>query len=148
MFCPKCHVNSLEVHPVIGQGFELEQCTKCQGLWFDAGELETALAELAEQDLEIPADTKTLPVQCPKCRRLLKTFNYPGTYAKIEMCGNCRGFWLDAEEWDEIVRVREYRKTHPQEPCEIAEDEDDDKTRSVKKRLLDMINRTIESMTS
>ncbi|MFH1561964.1 MAG: zf-TFIIB domain-containing protein [Nitrospirota bacterium] len=37
MHCPKC---GQELHHVELEGITLDKCNKCQGLWFDKGELE------------------------------------------------------------------------------------------------------------
>ncbi len=37
-------------------------------------------------------------------------FDYPQTYVEVDMCGHCRGLWLDKGEAKEIKAVRKHRK--------------------------------------
>jgi Zn-finger nucleic acid-binding protein len=49
----KCPVDSSPLIVVEREGIELDYCTKCKGIWFDAGELEL-LAEALQENIEIP----------------------------------------------------------------------------------------------
>ena len=40
--CPKC---GAELMTIIFRGVELDKCSRCQGIWFDCGELEQVMAE-------------------------------------------------------------------------------------------------------
>lgn len=38
MHCPKCGANLIEINY---QGMSIDKCTSCEGIWLDAGELES-----------------------------------------------------------------------------------------------------------
>lgn len=139
MYCPKCFSDTLVSFDVEGHDFSVEQCTKCSGLWFDGGELEQSLGELSVKALKVPRNSELTPLPCPHCRKKLYSFKYPRTYAKIEMCKACNGIWLDKNEFDEISTVREHSKgaSHEEEPVQDS---------SSKGKLVDFINRTIDSL--
>jgi Zn-finger nucleic acid-binding protein len=140
MYCPKCHSDSLVTFEVDGQDFTIERCSKCGGLWFDGGELEQSLGELAAKYLKkVPPGSELTPLPCPHCQKKLYSFKYPGTYATVEMCKACGGIWLDKNEFDEISTVRKHRQENNvnDEPPEPG---------GAKGSLLGFINRTIENL--
>jgi Zn-finger nucleic acid-binding protein len=106
MICPKCQEPHLQTTRVKGKDLTVEACSKCKGIWFDAGELGRAMA-MAEAPLSVPRNAVRLVSQCPKCGKPLYAFHYPGTRVAIEACRRCAGLWLDAGEFGEIRKARE-----------------------------------------
>ena len=51
MICPVCHIDMIVVEY---ERIELDHCTGCHGVWFDAGELSQVIAFLVEGGLEKP----------------------------------------------------------------------------------------------
>ncbi|MCC6680657.1 MAG: zf-TFIIB domain-containing protein [Phycisphaeraceae bacterium] len=80
-------------------------CPRCQGCWFDGGDLESALS-VASRGLAAPKDAPEGDRPCPRDGTLMRQFDYPQTLARIDMCPRCRGIWLDARELQEIRVVR------------------------------------------
>jgi len=110
MRCPKCRTQELVAHDVEDTTVNVDVCPTCNGVWFDAGELEATLADLAVDDLRVPSRSKRAPFVCPRCGKMMFAFNYPQTFAQIDMCKNCGGVWLDANEYEEIAAVRHKHK--------------------------------------
>jgi len=114
MDCPKC-VGKLEKKKV--ENVELDACTVCEGIWFDAGELEAVIkadstdrfdyidvgreefdgAEIAASGVNLN-DKKG---RCPRCddsTDLVQTQYERDEKLKIDMCPKGHGIWLDGGE--------------------------------------------------
>jgi Zn-finger nucleic acid-binding protein len=89
---------------------EVDQCAKCQGVWLDDGEIAQLIGAVAVRPLPIPRNAVEQQGQlCPRCRKPLFLFSYPGTATVIDVCQQCAGIWLDAGELQEIAKVRRER---------------------------------------
>lgn len=138
MMCPVCRRLTLVTCKVRGAAIQVERCPQCNGIWFDRSELERAMPE-AVKHLHPPDEAPPVDRLCPKCVEPLVRFQYPQTYVQIDMCPECRGLWLDTREYSEIHAVRGHlRKTGRLEPDAVG---------GVKGALLDLIDRTISSLT-
>ena len=42
-------------------------------------------------------------IQCPRCNRRLAAIDYHTTGIAVDYCGECRGAWLDAREFEKII---------------------------------------------
>lgn len=104
MKCPRCHDAELAPCKACGGDVTVEYCRHCQGVWFEAGEMEQVL-DVAAKDLEKRSGYRSVP--CPNCGEAMKAFTYPQTLAEVDMCGRCNGIWLDGGEFKEIKTVRE-----------------------------------------
>src|SRR4051812_19912618 len=113
MNCPKCP-GQLEDHEI--EGLHVDCCFVCEGLWFDAGELQEVLqrdgkdldfVDVGGQEYDglelkkagIDLDNKT--GACPRCND--KTSLVPHEYEKnhtlkIDVCPKGHGVWLDGGE--------------------------------------------------
>jgi Zn-finger nucleic acid-binding protein len=112
MKCPRDGTVLQRVHT---NGLELDKCHKCDGLWFDKGELEDLRAkdvadvEAVLEDLYgspdyVPGKTEGF-MKCPRCDGRLRSHLY--TYidpVKIDSCETCFGMWLDDGELDKILQ--------------------------------------------
>lgn len=112
--CPRCKGEGAPRGPcdlkrrlVKGTAIVIDWCPRCEGLWFDGGELERSF-EAADQQMEVPADALAGSRDCPHGHGPMWTFKYPKTLATIEMCGKCFGVWLDGGQFQEIRVVREH----------------------------------------
>jgi hypothetical protein len=92
---------------------ELDYCTKCLGVWFDAGELEL----LAER---LSLDKETLPLheiwalpdanvsekarRCPICRKKMRKAHI-GEESKVllDICPTQNGIWFDSGEVIQVL---------------------------------------------
>ncbi len=73
MNCPVCGTRSMYV--VEHAGIELDVCADCQGIWFDAAELDLLLG--AEAPRGLPAATAAAEAKrpCPRCRKAMAKAN-------------------------------------------------------------------------
>ncbi len=111
--CPRCRNVILGKKLVEGCDVEIDHCPECDGMWFDGGELESLLGDLAADFREMPLGPPMYTVLCPVCREPMINGNYPGTYVKIDYCRDCGGLWLDRDEFQEIFTVRDSKDQNP-----------------------------------
>ena len=104
MKCPKCKSSDLKENKVKGYNFPVDLCRDCKGIWFDRSELESLL-KISVKTLKIPSQARQQPFHCPRCQKLLYAFSYPHTMVIVDMCPQCEGIWLDANEFKEIKFV-------------------------------------------
>ncbi len=108
MNCPKCE------HPteaVAYEGIEIDRCTNCGGLWFDALEAEhlkemkgSEAIDTGEAEVGQVYDESRL-VSCPKCRVAMIRMSDPEQpHIHFESCPTCYGVFFDAGEF------RDYRE--------------------------------------
>ncbi len=99
--CPKC---SRSMSAWQAGDVELDHCTQCKGLWFDANELSRHLFNISGSGLKVAA---TEPVQthltCPRCgtgQHLDATFFHD---VAVESCSECGGIFLDLGELYDLL---------------------------------------------
>ena len=109
MHCPKCVKSSLKPRTIKNTKTVVDTCSICKGVWFDANELNDVLP-VASKELNPPNDSQKTGMTCPRCRVQLMAFNYPQTYVKVDMCGECKGLWLNPSEFREIKIIRQNLK--------------------------------------
>jgi len=112
MKCPRDGTTLAKVNLL---DLELDKCHKCDGIWFDPGELERLrdlkvedVEEIIEQkygDPEFEAGTVDNYMRCPRCgdarlRRQGYTYVNP---VNIDRCETCRGIWIDDGELNAII---------------------------------------------
>ncbi len=118
MDCPKC-VGKLEEKTI--EGIEVDVCTVCEGIWFDAGELEAVIKKDSKDfdyiDVGREAfDGKELATagidldsrkgKCPRCgTELVQTQYEKGHKVRVDICPQGHGLWLDGGEI-ELLRKR------------------------------------------
>ena len=103
MYCPQCRTQTLAPRSL--KSVTVDACPQCQGVWFESRELEKAV-DVAARNLSVPDEATVTGRLCPECRKHLHQFYYPQTYCTVDMCGSCRGLWLDHNELTEIRVVR------------------------------------------
>lgn len=102
MRCPKCRADMEQVNY---EGTEIDRCTICNGIWFDAGEIEILRDKQAAAAIDI-GDEKTGKesnvidrYQCPRCSgAMVRVVDPRQTHIWYETCGSCHGSYLDAGE--------------------------------------------------
>jgi Zn-finger nucleic acid-binding protein len=110
MICPTCR----EVMIVVEQDkIELDHCTNCAGVWFDAGELELMLEKMGldsgaltlAQIADLPdAETAEKKRRCPVCGRKMKKRNIGREpEVLIDVCLWGDGLWFDGGEVHQII---------------------------------------------
>jgi len=107
--CPKCRAS---MGPVEADGVEVDRCTGCGGIWFDAGELDwLAQSEIAEvidvgESAEGEAMNEMTRIDCPRCGRPTRHSADPyKPHIRYEICSGCEGVFLDAGEFRDLARL-------------------------------------------
>lgn len=103
MQCPKC--GSL-FETVKYAGIEVDRCTKCRGIWFDAAEREGLKAVRGSEVIDVgdPEVGKTYNVidriECPRCHtQMIRMVDAKQSHIWFESCPVCYGSFLDAGEF-------------------------------------------------
>ncbi len=115
MKCLRCESVELEAH-THGTGpdeITVDECPSCGGMWLDPDELKQ-MDDSLSIDLEQIPYTSIAPtsddaaVYCPRCSGapVLKK-GYPANYpdAVVDICRECKGFWLDKNELRKLREV-------------------------------------------
>lgn len=129
--CPKCD-GKPELDRISFKLTDVDQCPKCEGVWFDhsAPELTTILEtgrDNVPQELKdalecdagrvVLEPDKANPWKCPRCGIRLRTYWYAseiGKSFKIEGCPAGCGVWLDDGELSKANEfLRDLRKPMP-----------------------------------
>ncbi len=115
MECPKCHesLETVEIGPV-----RVERCPRCAGTWYDKGELRVLRDKESQgayswidfdlwKDIEKFRARRQLRYSCPRDASPMTTVHYGESSIAVDICPECKGMWLDKEEYGEIVRYLE-----------------------------------------
>ena len=148
MNCPKCNT-ALAQKRFKGRETDVDYCAKCQGVWFDDGELSSIIGVRARNHAPAPT-ARPSALSCPRCAKPLVLFPYPGTMTVIDGCRTCRGVWLDGGEFQELAKLRREPESaaaarprpRPQAPSVPAAVE----IPGVKGQMIRFIDRTIEAL--
>jgi PAT family beta-lactamase induction signal transducer AmpG len=109
MRCPKCRADMEQIDV---EGIEVDRCTICNGIWFDAGEMDLLKNKQAAAAIDI-GDAKTGKqsnaidsYQCPRCSgAMVKVVDPRQTHIWYETCSACHGSYLDAGELRDMSNV-------------------------------------------
>jgi Zn-finger nucleic acid-binding protein len=133
MRCPKC-AEEMQTHPVGLHDVQVDECSKCGGMWLDRGEL----AQLSDGPRALPSSAwvnvdgeRRLP--CPSCAGTAgETFRESGEVSPmrtiapadepdlvLDRCDRCEGLWLDGGELTR-VRTRQWKTPPPAEPMRLG----------------------------
>lgn len=122
MNCVRCNV------PLEGkkyEGVQIDQCTRCHGVWLDEGELQQIIAreeetfspEMIQSAIingfaGIPEAEKDSVELCPKCGARMTAVNYAyHTGIIIDRCPSQHGIWFDGQEMEKIQANQEHWQT-------------------------------------
>ncbi len=103
---------------------QLDVCGKCEGQFFDSGEMFSAFGIKADPSYWDRAETggtvKNSDIHCPLCSTvmLLQAIKYEDKSVDIDRCGSCGGIWLDKGEVDTIMAISD--QMQPLVDAEIA----------------------------
>ncbi len=136
MQCPKCVKQALKQRKDRHSQVVVDFCPDCQGFWFDRDELNSVMS-VASKDLEAPSTSGQSDRNCPRCQVAMQAFNYPQTQVQIDMCPNCQGLWLDADEFKEIKAVRQHWKKQGKLDSDAAGG-------GIKGKLIEWVNKLAE----
>lgn len=110
----KCPRDGTILSKVSLLGVELDKCHRCDGIWFDRGELDrirdsgvTDAEEVLEKRYGNPkavAEKVEGHMRCPRCDGRLQRFSYSYIEAvSVDRCEKCLGLWLDDGELNAIA---------------------------------------------
>jgi hypothetical protein len=90
---------------------EIDYCNGCEGLWFDAGELELLLETEKDRSrfsnlFKEAEPEKEKSYDCPICGKRMLKFEV-GEQAKvvIDKCKRNHGLWLDKGELEQVLQL-------------------------------------------
>jgi uncharacterized protein len=111
MDCPKCNG---ELEEKIVENVTVHVCWVCEGIWFDAGELDKVLdsdaldfenIDVGRKELEGTGLAKEMIDEfnkkigkCPRCADGTAMDKVKSKNVLIDMCKKCHGVWLDGGE--------------------------------------------------
>ena len=109
MRCPKCRSDMLQIDV---QGTEVDRCSECNGLWFDAGEIEA----LRNKEAAAIIDTGSArqgreynlvdDYRCPRCGgEMCRTADEQQRHIWYETCAECNGSFFDAGEFLDLSQL-------------------------------------------
>jgi Zn-finger nucleic acid-binding protein len=108
MRCPKCRAD-MEV--IDYEGTEIDRCTICNGIWFDAGEIEQLQNTKAARAIDIGNQkvAKRLNTiedyDCPRCSGHMEKMVQPDQrHIWFETCRDCNGSFFDAGEFKDLSK--------------------------------------------
>ena len=106
MKCPKC--GSL-FNQVLFEDIQVERCSACNGMWFEALELQDLLKKKGSERIDIGDKNdfekthKIEDIYCPKDNvKLIKMVDIKQGHVWYESCGICKGIFLDATEFTDL----------------------------------------------
>jgi len=124
MNCPSCKTKKLSEKIKVGDVI-IDRCSFCTGLWFERDELRLAkdkkLKDARWMDIEIKdkslnwiefdlwKDESKFKSEkdirlCPHCETSLYKINYGDSGVEIDVCGVCKGIWLEKSEFKKIIK--------------------------------------------
>ncbi len=100
MKCPVCKVPTFVVEY---DKIELDLCSRCNGVWFDRGELDLLLDGDGLTDLK-KAETTEKSRACPLCDQAMDKVNIgPDAGVLIDSCSAECGLWFDKGELGDLT---------------------------------------------
>jgi Zn-finger nucleic acid-binding protein len=118
MICP---VDKKDMFVIEYKQIELDYCHSCNGVWFDAGELELLLEAGGLKDagltlgdvLLLPeAPTSEKKRRCPICANKMKKVKIGGEAGvMIDACFRHHGLWFDGGEVADLIKIISARST-------------------------------------
>ena len=140
MLCPVCKVPAIVVEY---NEIELDYCTNCHGVWFDAGELELLLESAGLGGTEAfldsvlgagAAGTPEKKRRCPICNlKMKKAFVDRPSGTLVDICPDEHGIWFDGGELERLLGS-------------LAEERPG--TNAAYEKLLDFFRETLKSRTA
>jgi Zn-finger nucleic acid-binding protein len=103
MKCPDC---SSVLITLEFDGFEIDRCFKCHGIWLDSGELECLLGSETRNEYAKSmgmAVSNERGKKCPICSIRMAKMTIGQQGILLDRCRN-HGIWLDAGELEKILK--------------------------------------------
>ena len=89
-------------------GVEIDHCPLTQGIWLDAGELETLFENASEAEKLMASFTpdpkcREKKIRCPICRKKMEKVTVAGNII-IDRCPRKHGLWFDKGELMQVLK--------------------------------------------
>ncbi len=104
--CPKCRGDLAEI---MYAGVTVDRCESCQGLWFDALELDALVAAKGSETIDTGDATlgrnhnTNDRIKCPRCEvQMLRMVDAGQPHIWFEQCAACGGSFFDAGEFRDL----------------------------------------------
>lgn len=108
MFCPSCKQPLIVLEL---DNIEVDYCTACEGVWFDAGEYAMILYGNPDTDgdrLLCGGDPGKRP--CPACGTAMDVTVLPYSDIELDHCPREHGVWFDRGELERVLDAKYERK--------------------------------------
>ena len=114
--CPVCGI-ALSEQSLHGE--TVDRCERCDGIFFDSGELESLLqlvklyqeVDMSEPDLEASTEIERDRILiCPADQAQLEKRDIAGLI--VDVCAQCGGIWLDGGELAALKIAENHIKNH------------------------------------
>jgi Zn-finger nucleic acid-binding protein len=93
------------------EGIEVDRCSSCRGIWFDAGETDSLFGEDAAEVLDTGdpdigrRNNQIARYRCPRCAGgMMRKYDQRHSPVQYEECTSCRGSFLDAGEFTALIK--------------------------------------------
>ena len=124
MNCPNCKNKKLSEKVKIGD-VVIDRCSSCGGLWFEKDELRLAKDKQDQDTRWVDIELKDKKLNwlefelwkdeikfkaakdikfCPHCQTYLNKVNYGDSKVEIDVCGICKGVWVERNEFKKIIK--------------------------------------------
>lgn len=105
MRCPKCRA---DMETVELEGTEIDRCIHCQGVWFDAGEMDLLKSRKSAAAVDSGKASVThdgiRDYPCPRCGSdMVDAVNPKQRHIRFETCTGCHGSFFDAGEFRDLA---------------------------------------------
>jgi len=104
--CPKCKA---DMDKVKFKDIEVDRCTQCAGIWFDAHEMQQLRTMDGSETIDTGASAlgehhnDMRDVRCPVCNQLMiRKTDVGQSHIQYEMCPKCKGTFFDAGEFRDL----------------------------------------------
>jgi len=94
------------------EGVEIDRCTICNGIWFDAGEVELlrnskAAAAIDTGDADVGKQHNVIDrYRCPRCSgSMVRMVDPKQRHIWFETCSSCNGSFFDAGEFRDLSEL-------------------------------------------
>ena len=109
MRCPKCES---EFETFTCENIEVDRCTSCGGIWFDAMEREDLEQIQGAESIDIGDKrvgkkyNEMQNINCPKCEvKMLRMADKTQFHIEYEFCSTCSGTFFDAGEFKDLSKL-------------------------------------------